>query len=150
MAQVNPDMTMRIPRGTKMCPVNRANTVAGCTEYYIVIDEDVDAIVSSGFKFTLEGTCAIRFQQNDNLDELYAKFADEQTKMQHIKIQNGTRYYVSDEKRDPIGLPKRLECQTEFVIMPGSKIVLNPNVTVLTYTTKKRLQTAEVHDVVVY
>lgn len=152
MAQVNPleQMMMRIPKGTKMCPANRAQSVAGANpEYYIVLDEDTDATVQSGFKFLLEGSNVVRFQQNENIEELFTKLANNQVALQQVNIQAGIRYYVSDEKRDPIGLPRRLECSSDFILMPGSKIILNANVTVLTYTTRKRLQTGEAHDVFV-
>jgi hypothetical protein len=108
-----------LPVGTKLCPENKCVCVNE-TYYYVSLDDEIEVELENDI------TVCINNVEFDVISDpsVNRESSNKYKKMHSFVVKKGTKYYINDETRDPIGLTHVFDVDNKFVIKPGSQIFL--------------------------
>jgi hypothetical protein len=133
LVSVKDTIKCKLLKDTKLRPKERLND-----PYYVTLLQDyLDAEVKHHSTVTVDGvaykvTLPNREHNGCCISNPITPFT--------IVIPEGFKYGISDQVKDPIGLPKVLEVDTEFNVSPDTRVILEEGTLLLTaHGTKLRL-----------
>ena len=122
---------LTIPAGTRVLPLGRHNNggaiIAG--HFYITLDEDIKMEIADIRTVSINGMYHNILPYNTNDADYSASSELRNTRVNNSEfvIKAGTKYYINDPVKDPIGLSHKFEVEQYIVLEHGSEIRLAKN-----------------------
>ena len=113
---------MIIPSGTQLCPTKRHDfdeNINPAETFYITINKSIEVRLDTSFTVMINGASFNVIDSNSK-----NKTNTRNDVFHSVVIPKNTPYYVSDAKKDSIGLTHLLKTDERFRIRPGSYVYL--------------------------